>query len=182
MMQYLYNQVPFSGIWLDMNEISNMCDGLCTPPKEEAIIDYTKDIPYTPGGGTIEQETISLNSTHFGKILEANVHPFFGLMHTYNSYEFMRQIRRPFLITRSHTFGSNRYGFHWTGDNYANFTFLKQSIFSNFMSGLWGIQMIGSDICGFGGNTTVEICSRFFQLGSLYPFSRNHNEFDAIDQ
>jgi alpha-glucosidase len=87
----------------------------------------------------------------------------------------MSKIRRPFLLSRSTTFGSNRFGFHWTGDNYANFTFLKNSITSNFMFGLWGVQMIGSDICGFGGNTTVEICSRFFQVGSLYPFARNHN-------
>lgn len=69
MMSYLYNQVPFSGIWLDMNEISNMCDGLCTPPKTPAVMDYTTDIPYTPGGGTIEELTISLNSTHFAGIL-----------------------------------------------------------------------------------------------------------------
>lgn len=32
MMQLLYDQVPFSGIWLDMNEVSNLCDGLCYPP------------------------------------------------------------------------------------------------------------------------------------------------------
>lgn len=94
----------------------------------------------------------------------------------------MKTIRKPFLISRSTTFGSNRYGFHWTGDNYANFTFLKNSIFSNFMFGMWGVQMVGSDICGFGGNTTVEVCSRWFQLGSLYPFARNHNQFDSIDQ
>ena len=68
MMQYLYNQVPFSGIWLDMNEISNMCDGLCAAPSAPAAIDYSKDIPYIPGGGNIEQQTISLNSTHFGDI------------------------------------------------------------------------------------------------------------------
>jgi alpha-glucosidase (family GH31 glycosyl hydrolase) len=92
MMQFLYNQVPFSGIWLDMNEVSNMCDGLCSPPTEPAAIDYSKDIPYTPGGGNIEQETIALNSTHYGRVLEANVHPLFGLMHTYNSFEFMKSI------------------------------------------------------------------------------------------
>jgi hypothetical protein len=55
MMQFLYDQVPFSGIWLDMNEISNMCDGLCTPPTTPAVINYAKDIPYTPGGGNIEK-------------------------------------------------------------------------------------------------------------------------------
>ena len=69
MMQFLYDQVSFSGIWLDMNEISNMCDGLCNIPTGTAVVDYSKDIPYTPGGGNIEKSTISLNSTHYGKIL-----------------------------------------------------------------------------------------------------------------
>ena len=79
------------------------------------------------------------------------------------------------MVTRSNTLGSSRYAIHWTGDNYANFTFLRLSIVSNFLLGFWGEQMVGSDICGFGGNATEEICARFFQLGALYPFARNHN-------
>lgn len=76
-------------------------------------------------------------------------------MHTYNTYEFLKGIgKKPFIITRSTTLGSNRYGFHWTGDNFANFTYLKMSIVSNFLFNVMGIQMVGSDICGFGGNTT----------------------------
>jgi alpha-glucosidase (family GH31 glycosyl hydrolase) len=105
------------------------------------------------------------------------------LLETAATHDFLRSKNlRPFIITRSSTFGSHKYGFHWTGDNSASWPFLKGSIADNFNSQLFGIQMVGPDICGFGGNTSEEICARWFQLGALYPFARNHNEINAKDQ
>lgn len=76
----------FSGIWLDMNEISNFCDGPCVIPTGEKIFDYTHDIPYSPGTDTIESDTISMNNTHYGNISEADVHAFYGMMETYATH------------------------------------------------------------------------------------------------
>lgn len=47
---------------------------------------------------------------------------------------------------------------------------------------MYGIPFVGDDICGLNGNATAELCARWMQLGSLYPFSRNHNGNESISQ
>jgi alpha-glucosidase (family GH31 glycosyl hydrolase) len=46
------------------------------------------------------------------------------------------------------------YAGHWTGDNQASWNFLRLSISGNFLYQIFGIQMVGADICGFHQDTT----------------------------
>lgn len=56
------------------------------------------------------------------------------------------------------------------------------SVTGIMMHNILGITLAGSDICGFLGNTTSELCARWHVVGSFYPFSRNHNTLGSPNQ
>lgn len=61
---------------------------------------------------------------------------------------------RPFINSRSTTLGSNRFSFHTSGNGYSSFEFLKGSISDMMLNQIWGFQMTGADICGYGGDAS----------------------------
>lgn len=115
-------------------------------------------------------------------LYHSEVHTYYGHLAALPTFDFLQTLARPFILTRSNSVGTGVFGAHWTGDNVANWEFLKSSINSNYLFQIFGIHMVGSDICGFYRNSNAELCSRWMQLGSFYPFARNHNHEAAIPQ
>ncbi|KAK1260598.1 putative alpha-glucosidase [Acorus gramineus] len=70
--------------------------------------------------------------------------------------------KRPFVLARSNFIGFDRYAAHWTGDYGMTWEDLRCGIPTMLSYGLFGVLMIGSDICRFHGNALG---------GVFYPFA-----------
>lgn len=98
--------------------------------------------------------TINVDLKHYCPVNKTlkhkEVHAYYGHSITIPTYDFLkRKNGRPFIITRSNSVGTGTYAGHWTGDNVATWNFLRLSISGNFLFQIFGVQMVGADICGF---------------------------------
>ena len=172
---------------IDMNEPSNFCDGQCDATSSLDTISYNSP-PYVPGSAPMVQKTIDMSSTQIVSGTAQphyNVHNMYGhseMQATCTALQAVRPNARCFVISRSTFLSSSRHGGHWLGDNTATWYDLQASIAGILAMNMFGMPFVGADICGFGGNTTAELCTRWMQLGAFYPFSRNHNAIGMKSQ
>ncbi|XP_006887298.1 PREDICTED: maltase-glucoamylase, intestinal-like [Elephantulus edwardii] len=180
--ELFHTQVEFDGIWIDMNEVSNFVDGSVTGCSSNNL-NYP---PFTPGvlDGYLFCKSLCMDAMqHWGR--QYDVHNLYGYSMAIATAEAVKTVfpnKRSFIVTRSTFAGSGKFAAHWLGDNAATWDDLRWSIPGMLEFNLFGIPMVGPDICGYAVNVSEELCTRWMQLGAFYPFSRNHNGQGYKDQ
>lgn len=177
-----HNIIDYDGIWIDMNEPSNFGNGSTTgcgtnkynyPPFNPLIYENFTDMTLCMDGDQYMGKQYSLHSLY--AYTEAKA--------TYNALQTVFPGKRPFVLSRSTFAGSGHYTNHWMGDNESKWSHMRLSIINLLEYQMFGFSLMGADICGFGYEATEELCLRWMQLGSFYPYMRNHNDISSkVDQ
>ena len=182
MFEEYHNQVAFDGVWIDMNEPSNFFDGQAKGCEKNPL-NQPQYIPRSVDGHKLYHKTVCPSAKQYlGS--HYDLHNIYGYSEGIATNKALKAIRgkRPFIISRSTFPGYGHFGGHWTGDVLSDWSSMHDSITGIMNFNLFGIPMVGADICGFNGNTTAALCKKWMQLGAFYPFSRNHNTDNGIDQ
>ncbi|XP_041720299.2 LOW QUALITY PROTEIN: lysosomal alpha-glucosidase [Coregonus clupeaformis] len=170
-----HSRVPLDGLWIDMNEPASFVQGSMEGCPDSDL----ESPPYVPRvvGGQLNTGTLCMSAqqnltTHY------NLHNLYGLTEASATHSALVKVRgsRPFVLSRSSFPGIGRFSGVWTGDVRSDWEQLRYSIPAVLLFGLFGVPLAGADVCGFGGDTTEELCVRWTQLGAFYPFMRNHND------
>ncbi|KAF2885676.1 hypothetical protein ILUMI_20497 [Ignelater luminosus] len=124
--------------------------------------------------------TLPPDLIHHNGIAHRKVHNIYGFYQTMATLEGLLYGKtRPFILTRSHFAGSQRYAAVWTGENYASWEHLRISLPMCLSEALAGISFCGADVGGFNGIPDDELYIRWYQAGAWLPFYRGSYAFNV---
>jgi len=139
-----------SGIWNDMNEPASFEGEL---PDDVVFFDEER------------------------KTNHAEIHNLYGHFMSKSTFEGLKEQtgKRPFVITRACYAGTQKYSTVWTGDNQSLWSHLQMMVPQLCNLGMSGFAFCGTDVGGFGSDTTPELMSRWIQAACFSPLFRNHS-------
>uniref|UniRef100_A0A8C0U8C1 Glucosidase alpha, neutral C n=1 Tax=Cyanistes caeruleus TaxID=156563 RepID=A0A8C0U8C1_CYACU len=127
--------------------------------------------------------TMQKDAVHYNNWEHREVHNLYGFYQQMATAEgLIRRSsgkERPFVLTRSFFAGSQKYGAVWTGDNTADWSYLKISIPMLLTINMAGISFCGADVGGFIGDPEPELLVRWYQAGAYQPFFRGHSNMES---
>jgi alpha-glucosidase len=155
-----FHSVQFGGIWNDLTE-----------PEDNGQI---------PLNGLLWLDGRYGTSTNDTRRQWSNERNYFGLRSQISSYNALLEAypnKRPFVLSRSGTTGSQRYAAGWSGDTQTgwNPNYLQACIRLGANVMISGQSHFGHDLGGFSGSVDGETITRWYECGSLWPFYRSHS-------
>lgn len=142
--------IGVDGVWNDMNEPASFRGEL---PKDVVFHD--------------EERTTN----------HAEMHNVYGHYMSRATFEGLQKLsdKRPFVITRAAYAGTQKYATVWTGDNQSLWSHLQMMVPQLCNLGMSGFAFAGTDIGGFGADTTPELLTRWIEAAVFSPLFRNHS-------
>lgn len=120
---------------------------------------------------------------HHGGWQHRDVHNLYGQTIFNMTYDALNarynKEQRPFVLTRSFFAGSQKLGPTWTGDNQAEWEYLRAATPTILTLGAAGYPFTGADVGGFFKNPSDELLLRWYQIGIFYPFFRAHAHIES---
>ena len=161
-----YVKDKIGGFWNDMNEPSVFVLPAKTMPLD---VQHRIDEPGWP----------KRTATH------AEIHNVMGMLNSRGTYEGMLALlpdQRPFVLTRASYAGGQRYAATWTGDNSATWNHLRVGTHQLINLGLSGFAFAGNDVGGYAGSPSMDLLTRWLEIGAFAPIDRDHTEKGTADQ
>ncbi|MGD0910965.1 MAG: TIM-barrel domain-containing protein [Terracidiphilus sp.] len=154
------------GFWNDMNEPSVFNTPTATMPV--GVVHRIDEPGFTPR-----------TATH------AEIHNVYGMENSRATYDGLVAIdpnTRPFVLTRATYAGGQRYAATWTGDNSSSWNHLRMTTPMIENLGLSGFAFTGADVGGYAGSPSMDLLTRWFEVGAFQPIDRDHTEKGTADQ
>ncbi|NXD16675.1 LYAG glucosidase, partial [Nothocercus nigrocapillus] len=183
MLKEFHDQVPFDGMWIDMNEPSNFVEG----SQEGCPSNNLENPPYVPGvfGGRLQAGTICASSQQYLSS-HYNLHSLYGLTEAIASHDVPARPLGSVLWYHLLQLPGDGPSCALMRPGAWQCVCVPQTLHGPdpicvpsaevLLFNLFGVPLVGADICGFASDTTEELCVRWTQLGAFYPFMRNHND------